>query len=118
MPVTDGAALLSAAIRAACAAQAPRRTVAAVAAAIAPTVMRPVDAAAAQLPKQSPARPARTSYGEEVTETKLVERLRQSRADRPRIKRQHRRAAKSAAATAEQQEGKMNGRACKNRRDW
>ena len=68
--------------------KAPRRTVAAVAVAVASTVMRPVDAAAAQLPKHSHAKPAPTSDGEEATETELVERLRQSGVDRRRIKRQ------------------------------
>ncbi|CAJ1376046.1 unnamed protein product [Effrenium voratum] len=99
MPPSDGAALVAAAVRAACAAKAPRRTVAAVAAAVASTVLRPVDVTAAP-PTSSPTKPARASGGEEATEAELVERLRQSRADRRRIKRQRRRAAKAAAAAA------------------
>ena len=47
MPMDNGAALLAASVQAPCAAKAPRRTVSAVAAAVAATVSRPVAAAVA-----------------------------------------------------------------------
>ena len=66
---------MAAAVQAACAANAPRRTVAAVAAVVASTVMRPVEAAVTP-PSRGPVQAAR---GVETTEeSELVQRLRQS----------------------------------------
>ena len=91
----DPATLLAAAIRAACLAKAPRRTVQGVAAAVAAVVM------------QASAAPLATDTGEPVkipdaiggiSEDELALRLRLARAARRKAKRQRRRAAKAAAA--------------------
>ena len=91
----DPAILLAAAIRAACLAKAPRRTVQGVAAAVAAVVM------------QASTAPLATDTGEPVkipdaiggiSEDELALRLRLARAARRKAKRQRRRAAKAAAA--------------------
>ena len=88
---------MAAAVQAACLAHAPQRTVAAVAAAVASTVLRPV--AATPAPPIPRAAVPETSDGQDTTD-ELVQRLRQSRADRRKLKRQRRRDKKSAAPPA------------------
>ena len=84
-------------MRAACVAKAPRRTVAAVAAAAISAALRLDDAAVAP-PVPVPERSARLSGPDGQEDTALVQQLRQRRAERRRAKRARRKAAKAAAA--------------------
>ena len=96
---SHGAALVAACVRAACVAKAPRRTVAAVAAAAVSAALQLDDAAVAPpmpVPEQT-ARPSGPDGGQE--DTVLVQQLRQRRAERRRAKRSRRKAAKAAAAS-------------------
>ena len=94
---SHGAALVAACVRAACMAKAPRRTVAAVAAAAISAALRLDDAAVAP-PVPVPERSARLSGPDGQEDTALVQQLRQHRAERRRAKRARRKAAKAAAA--------------------
>eukprot|EP00929_Paragymnodinium_shiwhaense_P121782 TRINITY_DN9415_c0_g1_i10.p2 TRINITY_DN9415_c0_g1~~TRINITY_DN9415_c0_g1_i10.p2 ORF type:complete len:239 (-),score=64.58 TRINITY_DN9415_c0_g1_i10:3122-3838(-) len=98
----DGAALLAAAVRAACLAKAPRRTIQAVAAAVTGVLVRPLSAAAAPAPVSSvPARPQRTAAGgDEVVPASsedLLNALRAARSAQRRRKKERRQAAKEVA---------------------
>lgn len=95
--VADHAALLASAVRAACLAKAPRRTVQAVAAAVTavlvrPTPVAPPDTDTGELAKSPDVNP-------DIREDELVMRLRMARAQRRRAKRQRRRDAKAAATS-------------------
>jgi hypothetical protein len=100
----DGPALLAAAVRAACLAKAPRRTVQAVAAAVASVLARPANLEAA--PKMVPAmhagslrRPSEDAGGASPEE--LLAALRAAKSAQRKKKRERRRAAKRAKAAAE-----------------
>ena len=90
-------ALLSAAVKAACQAKAPRRTVAAVAAAVTTVLLQPVTVTAtpARVPDVHAGPPEST---EALGVDELEQRLRQARAAKRQSKRQRRRAKAKAAA--------------------
>ena len=91
------AALLSAAVKAACQAKAPRRTVAAVAAAVTTVLLQPVTVTAtpARVPDVHAGPP---ESAEALGVDELEQRLRQARAAKRQSKRQRRRAKAKAAA--------------------
>ena len=100
---SDGPALLAAAVRAACLARAPRRTVQAVASAVAGVLARPVTAGAAAAPStKAPPSTQRTAApgSEGASPEELLTTLRAERTVRRRRKKALRRAAKGRAAEA------------------
>ena len=113
MVVPDGGALLAAAIRAACLAKAPRRTVQAVAAAVTGVLVRFVatDAAPASC-TGVPTRPQRAATPETaVTSAEdLLQALRVARSTQRRRKKERRKAAKVVACSASAQEVKVTDR--------
>ena len=95
----DGAALLAAAIRAACLAKAPRRTVQAVAAAVTGVLVRPTAAAEPRAAASVPAG-AQSAHDEAASPDQLVDSLRVARRAQRARKKERRRAAKLAATDA------------------
>ena len=99
----NAAALLSAAIRAAVLAKAPRRTVKAFAAAVTSVLTRPLVASAASPPETGTGKPGKVAPGAPGDACdELVQRLREVRAAKRRAKRQRRKAAKAAAPTPDE----------------
>ena len=101
MSVRHGSALVAAAVRAACDAKAPRRTIAAVAAAAVSAALRPADAPAAasvMVPGNAACSPSAGGDTGALDDDALVRRLRQRRAERRQRKRQQRREAKAAVS--------------------
>ena len=97
----DGAALLAAAVRAACQAKAPRRTVQAVAAAVTGVLVRPIVAAVPRSGAVVPAG-AQSAHEEPSDPAILLESLRAARRAQRARKKERRRAAKQAATDASQ----------------
>ena len=101
MSVRHGSALVAAAVRSACDAKAPRRTIAAVAAAAVSAALRPADAPAAasvMVPGNAACSPSAGGDTGALDDDALVRRLRQRRAERRQRKRQQRREAKAAVS--------------------
>eukprot|EP00930_Biecheleria_cincta_P061056 TRINITY_DN46623_c0_g1_i1.p1 TRINITY_DN46623_c0_g1~~TRINITY_DN46623_c0_g1_i1.p1 ORF type:complete len:268 (+),score=58.61 TRINITY_DN46623_c0_g1_i1:52-855(+) len=101
MAVTDPAALLGAAVRAAVLARAPRRTVQAVAAAVTGVLVRPAEAASQRRQKEPDEDARGSNLGDAcdgASAEELLQALRQKRAARRRQKKQSRRARKAQAA--------------------
>ena len=99
----DGPAFVAAAVRAACLAKAPRRTVQAVAAAVAGVFAHPhASAKAATKVKVTPATQCTNDLGghEDEDMPALIEALRSARRAQRRRKKERRRAAQSAVAVA------------------
>ena len=96
MVAPDPAALVAAAVRAACLAKAPRRTVQGVAAAVVSVLMRPAEAAPSTVRGETARGPA---AHEAVVEKSEEERREAVRAKR-RLKRQPKKAARAAAAVS------------------
>lgn len=101
----DGPALLAAAVRAACLAKAPRRTVQAVAAAVAGVLVRP--ATSGDAPSVVNAGRVRSEFshgrnpgGSDTSPEVLLEKLRAARREQRQRKKNNRRAAKAQAAAA------------------
>ena len=98
----DRAALLGAAIRAACLAKAPRRTIQAVASAVAGVLARPHTASThVTVPDVQPSRQRTTSArGDGCSPEELLAALREARSAQRRRKKDRRKAAKAARASA------------------
>ncbi|CAE7850226.1 unnamed protein product, partial [Symbiodinium sp. KB8] len=92
--MASGTALLSAAVKAACQAKAPRRTIAAIAAAVTQVLTHPVPAAVA-----TPATVPDVPLGSLESQDELELKLREVRLAKRRAKRQRRRAKAKAAAS-------------------
>ena len=100
MSAGNGAALVAAAVQAACIAKAPRRTVAAVAAALAATVLRPVAVTAApSIPRHAESEGAPGSV--HTAGDDKIQKLREARRAKRILKRQRRREGAKAAATSD-----------------
>mmetsp|Transcript_50274 Transcript_50274/g.139588 ORF Transcript_50274/g.139588 Transcript_50274/m.139588 type:complete len:244 (-) Transcript_50274:276-1007(-) len=93
----DGAALLAAAVGAACRAKAPRRTVQAVAAAVAGVLVRPAAAAAVPRPGAAVPAGAQSAGPDDSDPVQLLDSLRAARRAQRIRKKERRRAAKQAA---------------------
>ena len=98
--VVDGPALLAAAVRAACQAGAPRRTVQAVASAVTAILVRPAAAVPRREPKTPAGTPGAAAEGEPDDAPALLASLRAVRQAQRVRKKERRRAAKVAAAAA------------------
>ena len=98
----DPAALVAAAVRAACLAKAPRRTVQAVAAAVVSVFARPADARLGTTRGET----AKDEDDREEVVAKSLEERREAIKAKRRAKRQRKRAAKAAAATVSVRESK------------
>jgi hypothetical protein len=107
---SDGAALIAAAVRAACLAGAPRRTVQAVAAAVAGVYAQQAAGAAARTRVRAPAPATQCADSQGgVTPESLIEALRAVRRARRQRKKERRRANRIAAAAAETAAGERAG---------
>ena len=105
MASCDGAALLAAAVRAAILAKAPRRTVQAVATAVAGVLVRPVKAEPASVPEDAASAPRAPApaFGDASADA-LLQALRAKRCATRRAKRQRRTARRSASAAPDAEE--------------